>query len=182
MSGSVLTVRDRDDRRVATLSLGGLARRVGVVGAALVVAASVLASAPGTPWWPGVAVLALALVAAERPDSGTPLLAVAAAAGWWLVAVPWPAPSPGRVLLVALALLVLHATTAAAAVGPPGRVAELPVVVAALGRTAGVGAATVGVGVLALAADGRVVVPGAVGAALLAVAALAWAATRPTRQ
>ncbi|KRC54916.1 MULTISPECIES: hypothetical protein [unclassified Nocardioides] len=182
MTGPVLTVRDRGGQRVATLSLGGLARRAGIVGAALVVDLAVLSSAPGTPWWPGIVVLTLALVAAEVPDSQAPLLTLAVAAGWWLAAVPWPAPSPGRVLLVALALLVLHATTAVAAIGPPGRVAEARVVRAAAGRAALVGTGTTGIGALALAADGRVVVPGAVGVALLAVAGLAWAATRPTRQ
>jgi hypothetical protein len=69
-----------------------------------------------------------------------------------------------------------------AAIGPPGRVAEARVVRAAAGRATLVGTGTTGIGTLALAADGRVVVPGAVGVALLAVAGLAWAATRPTRQ
>ncbi len=141
----------------------------------LAVVAAVATAAPDGPWWPAVVVGLLALGAAELPDSPAPLLTLGVAAAWWVAVVP--DPTAGPVLVVAVAFLGFHTTTAYAALGPPGRAADRRVVRGVVTRTTPIGAATLAVGVLAGAA--RVdVVPGAVVVALLALAGLAWLTTR----
>ncbi|HWJ08666.1 MAG TPA: hypothetical protein VNS46_04775 [Nocardioides sp.] len=176
MSGLQLTVRDRRGRWVATVSPAAVGRWLTVVGSVLVVVATVATAAPETSWWPAAVVGLLALASAELPDGPAPLLTLGAAASWWVVAVP--DPTVGPVLVVAVALLVFHVTTAYAALGPRGRTAGGRVARDVVSRTAPIGAATLAVGVLAAAAEGADVVPGAVVVALLALAGLAWLTTR----
>ncbi|QSR27450.1 hypothetical protein CFH99_17655 [Nocardioides aromaticivorans] len=176
MSGLQVTVRDRRGRWVATLSPAAVGRWLLVVGPMLAVVAAVATAAPDSPWWPAAVVGLLALGSAELPDSPAPLLTLGVAAAWWVAAVP--DPTGGPVLVVAVAFLVFHTTTAYAASGPPGRTADRRVVRAVVSRTTPIGAATLAVGVLAVAAEGTDVVPGAVVVALLALAALAWLTTR----
>lgn len=176
MSGLEVTVRDRQGRWVATLSPAAIGRWLTVVGSMLAVVAAVTAAAPEGPWWPAAVVGVLALGSAELPDSPAPLLTLGVAASWWVVAVP--DPTAGPVLVVAVAFLVFHTTTAYAAVGPPGRTADRRVVRGVVSRTTPIGAASMAVGVLAVAAEGADVVPGAVVVALLALAGLTWLTTR----
>lgn len=171
-----VTVRDRRGRWVATLSPAAVGRWLLVVGSMLVVVAAVATAAPDGPWWPAGVVGLLALGSAELPDSSAPLLTLGVAAAWWVAVVPDPAGGP--VLVVAIAFLVFHTATAHAALGPPGRTAGRRVVRGVVSRTTPIGAATLAVGVLALAAEGADVVPGAVVVALLGLAGLAWLTTR----
>lgn len=176
MSSLQVTVRDRRGRWVATVSPAAVGRWLTIVGSMLVVVAAVATAAPDSPWWPAAVVGLLALGSAELPDSPAPLLTLGTAAAWWVVVAP--DPTAGPVLVVAVAFLVFHTTTAYAALGPPGRTSGGPVVRGVVSRTAPIGAATLAVGVLAVAADGADVVPGAVVVALLALAGLAWLTTR----
>lgn len=176
MSGLQVTVRDRRGRWVATLSPAAVGRWLTIVGSMLAVVAAIATAAPESPWWPGAIVALLALGSAELPDSPAPLLTLGVAASWWVVAVP--DPSGGPVLVVAVAFLVFHTTTGYAAVGPPGRTADRRVVRGVVSRTTPIAAASLAVGVLAVAAEGADVVPGAVVVALLALAGLAWLTTR----
>jgi len=176
MSGLELTLRDRRGRWVATLSPAAVGRWLTIVGPMLAVVAAVATAAPDGPWWPAVVVALLALGSAELPDSPAPLLTLGVAASWWVVVAP--DPSGGPVLVVAVAFLVFHTATGYAAVGPPGRTADRRVVRGVVARTTPIGAATLAVGVLAIAAEGADVVPGAVVVALLALAALARLTTR----
>lgn len=171
-----LTVRDRGGRWVATLSPAAIGSWLLVVGSMLAVVAAVASAAPDGPWWPAAVVGLLALGSAELPDSPAPLLTLGVAAAWWVAVVP--DPTGGPVLVVAIAFLVFHATTAHAALGPPGRAADPRVVRGVVSRTTPIGAASLAVGVLAIAAEGADVVPGAVVVALLALAGLAWLTTR----
>lgn len=176
MSVLEVTVRDRRGRRVASLSPAAIGRWLLVVGSMLAVVAAVATAAPDAPWWPAAVVGLLALGSAELPDSPAPLLTLGVAAAWWVAVVPDPAGGP--VLVVAVAFLVFHTTTAYAAVGPPRRAADRRVVRGVVTRTTPIGAATLAVGVLAGAAEGADVVPGAVVVALLALAGLARVTTR----
>lgn len=176
MSGLRVTVRDRRGRWAATFSPAAVGRWLLVVGSMLAVVAAVATAAPGRPWWPAAVVGLLALGSAELPDSPAPLLTLGVAASWWVVAAP--DPTGGPVLVVAVAFLVFHTTTAYAAQGPPGRAADRRLVRGLVARTTPIGAATLAVGVLAIAAEGADVVPGAVVVALLALAGLAWVTTR----
>lgn len=176
MSGLQVTVRDRRGRWVATLSPAAIGRWVLVVGPVLAVVAAIATEAPDSPWWPAVVVGLLALGSAELPDSPAPLLTVGATGAWWVVAVP--DPTAGPVLVVAVAVLVFHTATAYAALGPPRRTADRRVVRGVVARTTPIGAATLAVGVLAGAAEGADVVPGAVVVALAALAGLALLTTR----
>lgn len=171
-----LTVRDRRGRWVATLSPAAIVRWLLVVGSMIAVVAAVATAAPGGPWWPAAVVGLLALGSAELPDSSAPLLTLGVAAAWWVAVVP--DPTAGPVLVVAVAFLVFHTTTAYAALGPPGRAADRRVVRGAVARTTPIGAATLAVGVLAVAAEGADVVPGAVVVGLLGLGGLAWLTTR----
>jgi hypothetical protein len=176
VSGLQVTVGDRRGRWVATFSPAGVARWLTIVGSMLVVVAAVASAATDGPWWPAAVVALLALGSAELPDSPAPLLTLGTAASWWVVAVP--DPTGGPVLVVAVAFLVFHTTTAYAALGPPGRAAGSTVARGVVARTTPIGAATLAVGVLAGAAEGADVVPGAVVVALLTLAGLAWLTTR----
>lgn len=120
MSSSVtgLVVEDRSGARLLTITVpGGVVRLLAVVPVAVAVLA-VHRAAPGTPWWPSVLVVLLAMVAVAIPDSGAGLVALAALVGWWLVAVP--DPSARSAYLVAGCGLVFHLALAHAAAGPRG--------------------------------------------------------------
>jgi hypothetical protein len=87
--------------------------------------------------------------------------------------VPAAADAPlAASLVVAAALLLFHVATAHAAAGPPGRAADRASVTRLAGRSALVLVGTGAVWLVAAAAEGVVVPPAVLGAALLAAGAL----------
>lgn len=175
-----LTFRDRQGRRIGTLSAPNVLAWLAIVVPILVVVERTLASAPSAPWWPAVLVVLLAVGSADLPDSMFALTTVVLAVGWWVVTVD--RITLGSTVVVALALLVFHVAVGHAALGPPGRADDRAVLRGVVGRTALVGALTVGLAAVAAATTGRVDVPtGVLVLALLATGALPWFARHLVR-
>jgi hypothetical protein len=166
-----LAVVDRRGRRLGTLTWAGALTWLAVIAPIFAVAVWLTRVAPDTPWWPGPALLVLAVATAALPDSPTGLVTITGACAWWVVAAT-DEPLSGSIV-VAAALLVFHVATAHAAAGPPGRTTDRASVLRLAGRSALVLAATTALWLVAMAAEGRVVVPPVVlGAALLTAGAV----------
>jgi|GEM_PF-6887567 len=182
-AGSALTgfvLEDRDGTRLLTITIPGIVVRlltVLPVGVALVALHLV---APGTPWWPSLMVLLLAVISAALPDSGTGLVTLAGLVSWWLLAVPedtiWWA------LLVASCSLVFHAALAHAAAGPPGATPTWAVVGQLARRCAVVLLVTAGLAVVVETAAEWGEPPAVLVAITLGlIGVLPWLAARRTR-
>lgn len=174
---SGLRFRDRQGRRIGTLSVANVLAWLAIVVPIVVAAEVTRGAAPTSPWWPAVVLVLLAIATAELPDSMCPLSTVLVAAGWWIAAVDDVRLGP--TLVVALALLAFHVAAAHTATGPPGRDDDSAVLRGVVARTAQVGALTIVLAALAGVTTGRVdTPPSALGLALLAVGALPWLAGR----
>jgi hypothetical protein len=111
-------VEDRDGTELLTLTIPGLVVRLLTVAPVATALAVLYAIAPGAAWWPSAAVLLLAVLSAELPDSGAGLATLGGLVGWWLVAVPEPAV--WWALVISGCCLVFHVVLAHAAAGPSG--------------------------------------------------------------
>lgn len=176
MSG--LVIEDRAGRRVATITLGRTLLQAAVALPVPVASVVTWSAAPsGAPWWPVPVLAVLALGSAALPDSGAPLVTLAALCAWWLVAVPEPGTAP--TLAVATCAVVFHLAAALAAAGPPG-IASPPDVAGRLAlRAAVLLAVAAALALAATAAEHRSVPPPLVVAVTLLLAgALPWLADR----
>ncbi|KAA1425609.1 hypothetical protein [Nocardioides antri] len=144
-------VEDRSGARLLTITVPGVVVRLLTVVPVAVAVLAVHRVAPGTPWWPSVLVVLLAVVAAEVPDSGAGLVTLGGLVGWWLVAVP--EPSAGWTFVVACCGLVFHLALAHAAAGPRGCAPSAAVVGRLAARCGGLLAVTGAVAVVAAAAE-----------------------------
>jgi hypothetical protein len=174
---SGLTFRDRQGRRIGTLSVANVLAWLAIVAPVVIAAQVIRAAAPTSPWWPAVVLVLLAVATADLPDSMFALSTVLGTAGWWIAVVEDVRLGP--TVVVALALLVFHVAAGHAALGPPGRDDDRAVLRGVVARIAQVGALTVVLAAVAGVATGRVDVPPvALGIALLATGALPWLAGR----
>ncbi len=170
---SGVSVVDRSGRRLITLDRPRVLTWLAVVGPVLFAVDTLRRLAPGAPPWPLIAIVLLAAIAAEVPDSGVGLLVTIGYGVWWLLVSP--DPGPGNALVVGLMLLVFHLALAQAAAGPPGCRPSAAAVGSLVVRGEAVAVATCCVALVAAFAPGRPVSPPAlVALAVLALASLPW--------
>lgn len=143
------TVRATAPHRWALSVLAVLAAGV----AAHTAAASAYGWSEGSPLVLGV-IVALAVGAAVRPESGLGVAVIAAVTWRWL-AVPTADAMSAHVVLVACSLLLFHVTVSLMAATPPDATIPPPVFRRWGARTAVVAAATVAVWALAAAMSSR---------------------------
>ncbi len=175
--GAGISVVDRSGRRLITVDKPRVLTWLAVVVPVLLAVDTLRRVAPEAPPWPLVAIVLLAAVAVELPDSFVGLLVIVGYGVWWLLVAPYP--GPGTALAVGLMLLVFHLALAQAAAGPPGCRPTAAAVGSLVVRGEAVAVVTCCVALVAAFGPGRLVSPAAlVGVSVLALASLPWLLAR----
>jgi hypothetical protein len=166
-------IEDTVGVRWATLSGGRVVPRVVAVGAMAVAVVALQQAAPGAHVWPGLLLLAGAFLTSAAPDSGRGEACLLGYGAWWLIADV--AETTVWALVAGLCLLCFHSAAAWAAAGPPGTLADRPVVRRWVADTLAVAAVTIGVWlVVAVLHDAGTSPELLVAAALALLVALGW--------
>lgn len=115
-----IAVTDRMGRTIGVLTGSRIAVFVLTVAGVAVMTAAVALAAPGTPLWPALLLLSLALLCLADADSHLGLLLLLGYGAWWVLAVPEAPESALWAVPAAAALLGVHLALAHEAAGPGG--------------------------------------------------------------
>lgn len=115
-----IAVTDRLGHTIAVLTGSRLAVAAVALVAVGVMSASIGLAAPGTPIWPALLLLSMALLVLADSDSHLGLTVVLAYGVWWLLAVPPSWEAALLALPASAAMLAFHLALAHEAAGPGG--------------------------------------------------------------